>query len=243
MTTLPTIALTAGHTTDTRPYIRAIEKAGGTALLLYPGAEDSDFDQDVAGVVFAGGDSVHPSRYGAELDPTIEHTSDEERDRLEWAVLAYALDNRLPVLGICRGMQLINVYHGGTLHQHLPDQTFADVHLPTGPRNYIAHKVQALGGRLAGILGTQPLPVNSIHQQGIDVLGKHLTPTVQSEDGLVEGIETDTGSIVAVQWHPEELIDSQTAAFALFTDLVERAREIDLENDNHTTGTPACLVR
>jgi putative glutamine amidotransferase len=220
--TEPLIALTAGHPTDTRPYTHAIEKAGGIPLVLLPGNETFPLLSAVQGLVLAGGASVHPERYGADFDPRIKRSCDEARDRLEWSALDHALEQSLPVLGICRGMQLINVYFGGTLHQSLPHAGFADVHRPDHDRDHHAHHVQAVDGYLRTVLGDAPLPVNSIHRQGVNALGRGLKTTVLSDDGLAEGIETDDAAILAVQWHPEELVDTQQTAHALFADLVSR---------------------
>lgn len=219
----PVIVVTAGFYTDTRPYTSAIADAGGVPVVLLPGEVDVHLFPEVNGIVLAGGIHVHPHLYGHDFDPTIERRTDEPRDHLEISILRLALERGIPILGICRGLQLINVVFGGTLHQNLANRTGLDiVHHPKEARNYLAHSVIAVSGRLRDILGST-LHVNSIHQQGIASLGNGLRATVMAEDGVVEGVETPDGLVLAVQWHPEELAKSQPQSAALFTDLVRRA--------------------
>ena len=132
----------------------------------------------------------------------------DERDAAEFALLDAALSLRLPVLGICRGMQVINVARGGSLHQHLPDVVGHEGHAPV-PGGFGEHPVRvAAGSRLSGILGRagdRPIATPTHHHQAVDQLGKGLTATAWAEDGTVEAFEADGGDsfVVAVQWHPE----------------------------------------
>lgn len=221
----PVTALTVGRETDPVPYVRAIEMAGGTATVLVAGAASPGLPDGAHGLVIAGGAAVHPSRFGQDFDPNIRKAVEEPRDELEWAALTDALARKLPVLGICRGAQLISVYFGGTLTQHLEGRLGTNLHRSFGPRDGIVHHVTATAGRLRDLLGDAPVEVNSIHRQGIDRLGDGLTATVHAEDGLVEGFEASGRDIVAVQWHPEELVDTQPRQLALFEDLMARARK------------------
>ncbi|KAJ5109050.1 hypothetical protein N7456_005725 [Penicillium angulare] len=222
----PVIIVTAGYYTDTRPYASAIASAGGVPIVLLPGQVDVHLNLSFDGAVLAGGKDVHPSLYGQEFDPDIEPSTDEPRDRLEFAIIRLALERKLPVLGICRGLQLINVFYGGTLHQNLPgNERFRNtIHFIKEPRNYLAHDVTVHSGKLQRILRSTSFPVNSIHNQGIASLGSGLRSTVIAEDGLIEGIESADGQILAVQWHPEELVATQSQATALFSNIVSRAR-------------------
>lgn len=212
----PLVIVSVGTATDPLPYVRAVESIGAVAQVMMPNGADQSLPIDAAGVVFCGGAAVHPSRFGQELDPNIKKAVDEVRDDMEWALMAQALERGLPILGICRGFQFINVYLGGTLTQNLSAQNWQDNHRPDASRDFLAHRVVASGGRLQGVYGTTPFIVNSIHRQGIKALAPGLTATVTTEDGLVEGYEAAEKKILAVQWHPEELIHI-TSHKALFS--------------------------
>ncbi len=219
----PLIVVSVGSATDPIPYVRAVERAGGEALVMTPDMPGPVLPEQAQGIVFCGGAAVHPSRFGQELDPNIRKAVDEPRDAMEWGLMEQALARGLPILGICRGFQMINVYFGGTLTQNLAAEGWEDTHRPDLPRHGLAHSVQAQGGALGDIFGNEPFDVNSIHRQGIRSLGRGLAATVHTRDGLVEGYEAETHRILAVQWHPEELVD-QPAQAQLFTNLVTQAR-------------------
>lgn len=206
MTSKPLVIVSVGTATDPLPYVGAVESIGAAAQVIMPNGVDQPLPNEAAGIVFCGGAAVHPSRFGQELDPNIRKAVDEARDTMEWALMAQALERQLPILGICRGFQFINVYLGGSLTQNLSAEGWLDDHRPDGARDLLAHTVVAFGGRLQGVYGTKPFLVNSIHRQGIRALAPGLTATVTTEDGLVEGYEAEEKKILAVQWHPEELI-------------------------------------
>jgi putative glutamine amidotransferase len=193
-----------------RRYADRVAEAGGIPVLLppVPGVEQALWRVD--GLVLSGGGDIDPSRYGA---PCAAETMlvPEERDAAEFALLDAALSLRLPVLGICRGIQVINVALGGTLHQHLPDVVGHDGHSPV-PGRMGTHDVHvAPGSRLAAMLehvtcADEPVSVPTHHHQGIDRLGRGLTATAWAADGTVEAVELDPGDSpfgIAVQWHPE----------------------------------------
>jgi putative glutamine amidotransferase len=207
MSQRPFVAVSLGSATDPTPYVHALNEVGLDTRLLIAGEGNSRLPEDAKGLVFCGGAAVHPTRFGQDLDPNIKKAVDEPRDTMEWALMDELITRGLPVLGICRGFQLINVYFGGTLTQNLNAEKWQDDHRPDAPRNALAHSVIATGGELATIFGNTPFAVNSIHRQGIKTLADRLVPTAKTEDGLIEGFEAANQDIIAVQWHPEELID------------------------------------
>jgi putative glutamine amidotransferase len=164
---------------------------------------------------------VDPSRYGADRRPETGGV-DPERDQVELDLLAAVLERGRPVLGICRGCQLVNVALGGTLHQHVPEVTGLE-HLRREPRDLISHTVVVeQGSLLHRITGRGEIEVNSIHHQAIDRLAPGLRPVGCAPDGTVEAVEDPGRSLLAVQWHPESLVPAEPHA-ALFGWLVEAA--------------------
>jgi len=202
-------------------YTEAIVRAGGVPVLLapIPGVIEAALDR-LDGLLLAGGPDVDPARYGQERGPDTQPAV-VDRDQAEVDLLATAVDAGLPVLGICRGMQLINVARGGSLIQHLPTVLHHDEHAP-GPGAYGSHPVAvAPGSKLATVLGRTAVPgVPTYHHQGVDAIGAGLVASAWATDGTVEAVEDpELPFCVAVQWHPEEGDDD-----ALFHALVAAAR-------------------
>ncbi|MBA2273391.1 MAG: gamma-glutamyl-gamma-aminobutyrate hydrolase family protein [Actinobacteria bacterium] len=185
-------------------YVGAVEEAGGQPVILpSTGAPAPEAMDAIDGLVVIGGNDIDPGAYGAEPDSETTGTR-EERDRAELALLALALQQNLPVLGICRGMQLLNVVHGGDLIQHLPHQVGTDNHrIQRGA--FHCHDVRLEPGSFLGdTLGAQA-NVPSHHHQAPGRIGKGLRATGWAEDGTVEGLEaTGRHFAVGVLWHPEE---------------------------------------
>ncbi|MGK4585598.1 gamma-glutamyl-gamma-aminobutyrate hydrolase family protein [Kitasatospora sp. HPMI-4] len=184
-------------------YVDAVTRAGGTAVLLPPQTEGAEgVLERIDGLLLAGGPDIDPARYGAAPHPRTDrpHTL---RDTWESALLAGALERDLPVLGVCRGLQLLNVAHGGTLIQHLPDHLGDEGHR-IAPATYQQQAVTILAGsRLGRILG-QTAKVPCYHHQAVGRLGTGLTATAWSVDHSIEALERpDRGFTVGVQWHPE----------------------------------------
>ena len=199
-------------------YLRAIEEAGGMPVVLPPLGDAAAFVDRLDGICLSGGPDLDPDAYGAperhtELGPTEPGLDEFE---LELARAADACG--LPILGICRGAQALNVARGGTLHQHLPG------HRQTEPATATTHTVHVEpGSRLARIAGAGVLRVNSFHHQAVDALGRGLRPVARSADGIVEAIEEPGPRLVlGVQWHAEGLI-AQPRHRALFDELVSAA--------------------
>ena len=199
-------------------YVRAVERAGGRALLVPPTTEGIEETLDALdGLIFSGGSDLDPDLYGQEAHPETTGIV-PERDRGELALLRAALARDLPVLAICRGSQVLNVAAGGDLVQHLPEQVGHEQHRHT-PGMFADHDVTLEAGtHLARLLG-QRVPVKSHHHQGFGRLGKGLRVAAHAEDGAVEAIEDPARRFtVGVLWHPEAGED-----FELFAALVAEA--------------------
>jgi putative glutamine amidotransferase len=194
--------LTFSEPGKAEPYAEALRQAGIEPVLISPEAPRSL--SGLHGLLLSGGTDLNPARYGASPHPANE-TPDDARDTLEAGLLAEALDTGRPVLAICRGMQLFNVAHGGTLIQHLENSA---AHVVRGDDLALpAHRILVEPGtRLAAILGAGAHAVNSRHHQAVERVGAGLRVTARSTpDGVIEALErSDGGFAVAVQWHPED---------------------------------------
>ena len=190
-------------------YPEAIERAGGIPVivpLLRPDAIPALLDR-VDGVCLPGGPDVQPSAYGAEPHPELGPT-EPRVDAVELALVRAADHRKLPILGICRGMQLLNVARGGTLHQHLPDVVGNGIdHRQPDHWSTPTHRIEtAPQSRLRATLGGPSLEVNSFHHQAIQKLGKGLVATAWAQDGTIEAVENPSDRLViGVQWHAEGL--------------------------------------
>ena len=211
-------------------YVRAVAQGGGVPLILSQLMGDGNTARALdgcEGLVLTGGEDIDPSHYGAEPSAALGSV-DAERDRFELALFAAARSAGLPILGICRGIQLINVALGGTLYQDLPSERPGPVdHNPGAARNARTHHVcLAPGSRAAHALGVDRLVPNSFHHQAIRDLAPTLVASGWSDDGVIEAVETraDDGWLLAVQWHPEEMhADRLAPEGGLFKALVEEA--------------------
>ena len=186
-------------------YLQAIERAGAVPVVLPPCVSDLEaLLARLDGVCLSGGPDLDPEAYGArerhaELGPT-----EPSLDAFELALARAALERGMPLLGICRGSQALNVACGGTLHQHLPG------HRQSEPGSHTTHEVEVLPDtRLAGLIGPGPYAVNSFHHQAVDELGQGLRIAARAADGTVEAIEGAGGFALGVQWHAETLADAR----------------------------------
>ncbi|GAA4562330.1 gamma-glutamyl-gamma-aminobutyrate hydrolase family protein [Micromonospora coerulea] len=190
-------------------YVEAVIAAGGRAVVLPPDDADTDVLRVLDGLLLAGGADIGPERYGQPPDPRTESRPD--RDAGELALLTAALAADLPVLGVCRGMQLLAVARGGALHQHLPDVIGHDGHRPA-PGVYGAHPVRFAPGSLAGSVMAGVDRVNSYHHQAVADPGD-LVVTGWADDGVVEALEDPRRRfLLGVQWHPENDSDPRPVA-------------------------------
>jgi putative glutamine amidotransferase len=200
-----------------RSYADAVQRAGGLALLLPfdplgAKAPDEVLDSFDA-LILAGGADIDPGSYGAAAHPEVTLTR-PERDEVELALSRRAVERGIPLLGICRGMQVLNVAQGGTLVQHLPDEGADDRHRPL-PGTFAEHGVRLEPGSLAArAAGAERISVKTHHHQGVDRLGADLVATGWSDgDDLIEAIELpDRGFALGVLWHPEEGEDQRLIA-------------------------------
>jgi gamma-glutamyl-gamma-aminobutyrate hydrolase PuuD len=207
-------------------YLDSVRQVGGIPVLLPPVGEDGiadAADQVVAGLdalILTGGPDIDPSGYG-KVPHLDTDTPRRDRDAWEYALLAAALREEMPVLAICRGMQLLNAALGGTLRQHLPDEPrFGDVHRPDLGR-YAANRIDLDPAVPPGTYLGQHIIAWCHHHQGVESLGKGLVATGAASDGLVESVWMPKAKfVVGVQWHPEE--DGKPE---LFRALIEAGRE------------------
>ncbi len=214
-------------------YVDAVRRSGGRAVMLPPGGDDEEASATVAsldGLVITGGPDIDPARYGASRHPRTQ-TPATLRDAWDLAVTGHALRLGVPLLAICRGMLVLNVCRGGTLHQHLPDLVGPGRH--DGPPNgFGLHHVRiSPDSTLAGILPAEPgdgfLDVPTHHHQAVDLIGDGLKVVAWEEDGTIEAVEAGpselggmSGFVLGVQWHPEQGSDPR-----LFTALVSAASD------------------
>lgn len=215
-----------------RSYVEAVQRAGALVLMLAPDQELLSHPEEaldlIDGLVLAGGADIDPSSYGEQAHPETLDTV-PERDRFEIALVRAAIERDLPVLGICRGMQLINVAYGGTLLQHLPERFGHHEHLRVpGTFDGADHDVELVEGSLASrAAGEAQHATKSHHHQGVDRLGEGLRITgCSAMDGLPEAIEIPGRRFVlGVQWHPEA--DQTSRVVRTMVAEAERAAQSD----------------
>ena len=214
----PQVGLTLRYRKKVFPYESALHRVGLGTVRIAPDAQTSI--DGLGGLVVTGGTDINPARYGQHPDPATK-ALDNERDEMEVQLLDAALRAGIPVLCICRGMQMLNVVHGGTLIQDLKTSInhAQKVSASEKPGSHpMAHSIDVMPDtQLAGIIGEGRHEVNSRHHQAIAELGKGLIAAVRADDGTLEAIERpDKDFVLAVQWHPEDQIDVSSDAHRLF---------------------------
>jgi putative glutamine amidotransferase len=245
----PLVAVVAYHLADDRvarwpdggygvpaPYIAALRRSGARTAIVSPGeiGPPEDILEPYDGLLLVGGGDVDPARYGAVPDTEHNYGVEPDRDTFEIDLLLTAERMRIPVLCICRGMQVMNVAYGGTLAQHLPDQPELLEHgVPLDGTETLHTVTPEPTSSLAAVTKSGDLTCSSHHHQGVERVGDRLQVTGRSPDGLVEAIELEVAHtddptaepwIVGVQWHPEETAEADQAQQSLFDALVLLAR-------------------
>jgi len=239
----PRIGITSWHRSDADKlerweairdtYTGAVRAAGGLPIILPIGDDDPEMIEGylaaVDGLLFTGGEDIAPAYYGEPRDERCQEP-DPERDLFEIHLARAALAQQVPTLGICRGLQVINVAAGGTLYQDIACRPGTrDYHSASlANRGQLIHRVRLVQeSRLRAIMGVAESQVTSTHHQFVKDLAPGFRVSAESaEDGIVEGIERpDVPFLLAVQWHPERLYADHAAHLALFGSLVEAAKE------------------
>jgi putative glutamine amidotransferase len=207
-------------------YMRAVELAGGIPVVLPPLGHDAiaPLLDRLCGVCLSGGPDIDPHGYGEGPHPRLGPT-EPDLDAFELAVAQLADARGMPVVGICRGAQALNVARGGTLYQHVPDLMEGSIEHRQAARTRVStHRVRIdPGSRLATVMGVTEAEVNSFHHQAVHRLGQRLRAVAWAPDGIVEGIEGDGPELyLGVQWHAESLVE-RDEQLALFRALVEES--------------------
>ena len=237
---------------NNRTYTHAIEHAGGIPLLI-PILHDLTALEELLprldGLLLSGGADIQPHAYGGDPHPSIDE-GDPRLDKLELAVTRLALEADMPVLGVCRGMQVLNVVLGGDLYQDVSDQYPGSIqHCNRDfPRTHITHRVYVEpGSRMEAVLGTREFGVNSLHHQAVKHAGKGVRISGWAEDGVAELLEVDGYDFVlGVQCHPEEVYAFEPTCARLFKAFVQACSsdgleevEIEVAEPDKETGTRA----
>ena len=204
-------------------YAEAVKACGGIPILEYNPEELDGF----AGLILCGGNDIDPDYYGEPINGSVN--IDRERDAAEFALAKAFLKAGKPVLGICRGYQLLNILFGGTLHQHIET---AGMHQANENGDMVHPVIAKSGSIVAGLYGERFM-VNSSHHQAVKMLGEGLLVTMKSEDGVIEGFEHKSLAVFGVQWHPERMCCAHRRAdtvdgieiFRYFMDLVKGGSE------------------
>lgn len=212
-------------------YAKAVLRAGGIPLLIPVGLNSAQLRSlfgRLDGILLVGGGDIDPARFDGASHPRV-YDVDPARDDLEIELVQLCAGAQKPLLGVCRGAQVINVALGGTLYTDIADQLSGALkhdYFPGYPRETIAHKVKIIADtRLEAITATDELPVNSLHHQGLARIAGELRVSAWSPDGLAEAVELlDHRFLIGVQWHPEWLTD-HPQHLALFTAFIQAAGE------------------
>ena len=239
---LPVIGITGRTDQSARPpnislfslgqtYVQAVELGGGAPVIIPPHLEEAELRaifEHLDGLLLSGGGDVLPALFD-EKDSGLLWSVDERRDHTELALARWALAEELPLLAICRGVQVLNVASGGTLIQDIstliPDALTHST-VAGRPKSSVAHMVEvAAGSYLAALVGAGQLGVNSAHHQAVKDVGAGLVITARAPDGVIEGLELPSHPFcIGVQWHPEAMVENHPVMRRLFEGLAKAAR-------------------
>lgn len=218
------------------PYVTSVEIAGGLPILIPLCTDENELRQffDLShGILLTGGEDVNPQKYNETPIPELKRTSDS-RDRIEMEIAKWAVESKKPILAICRGIQVLNVALGGTLYQDIASQTKSsiqhDLHGVRSDEKIAGHSVNLIKETaLSKILGeTGSVHVNSLHHQSIKEVGRGIKVSAKSEDGIIEGVESEDSSCfcLGVQWHPEIMWQKgDVGSQKLFEALIEASKK------------------
>jgi putative glutamine amidotransferase len=217
-------------------YTEAVRRAGAIPVVIPPQPENADeIVEELDGILLAGGDDCDPAEYGEDRHPSCE-PMDPRRQNNDLTLARAARERGIPTLGICLGVQVMNVAAGGTLIQDISSAIDTDIDHASEPSDRHRHNVMIEDGtRLSSILGGRELNVNSSHHQAIRNLGEGLRVTAHAPDGIVEGLEDPSHPFyLGVQWHPEDMAGEKSAS-ALFGAFVEAARKFAQQKEKTAT--------
>jgi len=221
-------------------YVDSLRRAGAVPVVIPPQPENArELIDSLDGLLLAGGDDCDPAVYGEERHPTVE-PMDERRQANDLSLAKLARDRGIPTLGICLGVQVMNVAAGGTLIQDIESQHDTDIEHVSEPEDRARHDVHIeTDTRLAKILGARDINVNSSHHQAIRGVGDGLRVTASAPDGIIEGLEDPKHPFyVGVQWHPEDM-PGEDSARRIFGAFVEAAQTFAEERHTSTEMSPA----
>jgi len=227
-------------------YTEALRRAGAVAVMIPPQPENAAaLAGGLDGILLAGGDDCDPAAYGEERHETVDPVMDPRRQANDFSLAKAARERGIPTLGICLGMQVMNVAAGGTLVQDIASQHETEIEHASIPEDRARHDVHIeQGTRLAQIVGAGEVNVNSSHHQAIRNVGSGLRVTAHAPDGIVEGIEDPRHPFyLGVQWHPEDMTGEESAA-RIFGAFIEAARRHAEERKQAATElSPAGSIR
>ncbi|EOL49039.1 gamma-glutamyl-gamma-aminobutyrate hydrolase family protein [Enterococcus caccae] len=207
-------------------YVKAVQNSGGLPLILPVGSPDlaKEYITQIDKLILAGGQNVSPALYGEEIQ--VEEASlSKERDQFELALIKEAIKQKKPIFAVCRGLQLVNVALGGSLYQdisHLNQNAIKHMQAPIS-REIPTHLIRTETGSILRKIYGEETKVNSFHFQSVKSLAKELSVTALSEDGVIEGVESNNSGLVflGVQWHPDFAYDHLEQEMAIFRYVVE----------------------
>jgi len=216
----PTIGITTSLDKEQlflrKNYIECIQKAGGTAILLTPKSNIAYILSIIDGLLLSGGDDIHPKYFGQELHPKATLVP-AERDNFEIELCNNAIKSNIPILGICRGMQVLNVACRGNLQQHI------EGHMQSQERTSAPFRIE-INNMLSGILNKKSLMINSLHHQAVGALGCNLCVDAYAADGIIEAIHhTKKHFVLGLQWHPEDLANTDPTQQKIFDKFINAA--------------------